>query len=486
MKKKFCGKILVIGCGGVSQCLLPMLVKHLDMPTEKIVIMDMVDNRSLVKGVLDAGAKYVIDKITKNNLQQKLSSYVGKGDMIIDLAWNIDCNEILEWCHDNDVRYVNTSVEQWDPYTDAENTHPVDRTLYVRHMKLRKMLSAWKEKGPSAVIDHGANPGLVSHFTKDALEDIAKKIISEKPKDSRVPELIKHLAAKNFNKIAQLTGVKVIHISERDTQIVDKPKGVNEFVNTWSIEGFYEEGIAPAEMGWGTHERSLPRGAHVHTHGPCNQICIAQMGMKTKVRSWVPCGEIVGMVIRHGEAFTISDYLTVWNDRKPEYRPTVHYAYCPSDGAVLSLHELEMRQFKMQDKLRILEDEIISGHEELGVLLMGHDFKCWWTGSILDINETRKLVPNQNSTTLQVACSVLAAMYWMIDNPYEGVNVPDDLPHKEILAVAKPYLGSYVSRPSDWDPLQNRQDLDLYSKFNKGVPMYTEDDRWQFTTFQIS
>lgn len=50
-------------------------------------------------------------------------------------------------------------------------------------------------------------------------------------------------------------GVKVIHCSERDTQISDKPKLVNEFVNTWSVEGFFEESIAPAEMGWGTHEK---------------------------------------------------------------------------------------------------------------------------------------------------------------------------------------------------------------------------------------
>ena len=87
------------------------------------------------------------------------------------------------------------------------------------------------------------------------------------------------------------------------------------------------------------------------------------------------------MVIRHGEAFTISDYLTVWEDNKLVYRPTVHYAYCPSDSAINSLHELEMRQFKLQDKIRIMTDEIISGHDELGVLLMGHDYKGWWVGS---------------------------------------------------------------------------------------------------------
>ena len=67
-----------------------------------------------------------------------------------------------------------------------------------------------------------------------------------------------------------------------------QPKGVNEFVNTWSIEGFYEEGTAPAELGWGTHERRLPKHAHTPIGGPGNQIFLAQPGIRTFVHSWVP------------------------------------------------------------------------------------------------------------------------------------------------------------------------------------------------------
>ena len=289
-------------------------------------------------------------------------------------------------------------------------------------MILRKQIARkWgSEKGSTAIVDHGANPGLVSHFTKKALIDIARKIIREKPRDSRVKNLERFIAEKNFAKLAQITGVKVIHISERDTQVTDVPKRVNEFVNTWSIEGFYEEGVAPAEMGWGTHERKLPKDGYAHKTGPKNQICLGTLGMNTFVRSWVPCGEINGMVIRHGEAFSISDRLTVWKNGKAVYRPTVHYAYCPSDSALLSLHELRMRQYKMQEKQRILSDDIIDGRDELGVLLMGHDFKSWWCGSLLDIHTARKLVPHQQATTLQVAASVVAAALWMIQNPRKG------------------------------------------------------------------
>lgn len=33
---------------------------------------------------------------------------------------------------------------------------------------------------------------------------------------------------------------------------------------------------------------------------------------------------------------------------------------------------------------------------------MGHDFKSWWTGSNMSIEESRRLVPGQNATTVQV------------------------------------------------------------------------------------
>ena len=123
------------------------------------------------------------------------------------------------------------------------------------------------------------------------------------------------------------TGVKVIHVSERDTQVTNRPKEVDEFVNTWSIEGFFEEGIAPSELGWGTHERRLPGVAHTYDYGPCSQICLSQMGMDTFVYSWVPLGgQIIGMVIRHGEALSITEHLTVSDNDRPIYRPTVHYA----------------------------------------------------------------------------------------------------------------------------------------------------------------
>lgn len=486
-KIKFKGKILIIGCGYVSRCTLPLFLKHIDIDPTRISVIDFADRRKHIADELKAGVNYETIRITPENLHSTLNRYVTSGDLIIDLAWDIDCCAILQWCHDHNTNYVNTSVEVWNPYDNIEKKSPQSRTLYARHMAIRKMTNSWKTTGPSMVVEHGANSGLVSHFTKIALTDIAKKIITEKPLDPRSTLLTTLLETKDFPKIAKLTNTRVIHISEMDTQVTNKPKEPNEFVNTWSIEGLYEEGIAPTEMGWGTHEKKLPHNAFVHSEGPMNQICLAKCGIRTKVHSWVPSGEIIGYVIRHGEAFTISDYLTVRENEDPIYRPTVHYAYCCSDRTINSLYELQMRNFKLQEKQRIMTDEIISGQDELGVLLMGHDFQSWWCGTLLDIEESRRLLPHQNATTLQVAASVLAASIWIILNSSKGFHVPDDLPFEEIINNARPYLGSIISTPSDWTPLKNRRDFfrNYTDPDIASITMHSDDNIWQFKNFLV-
>jgi homospermidine synthase len=480
---QFGKRILFVGYGAVAQCTLPILVKHVKGPLKNITVMDFEDRRDLLQPWLKRGVRFVRKRVTRDNLGSLLGRYLSAGDVLIDLAWNIDACEILQWCHDNGVIYVNTSVEVWDPYEGAHNKPPTERTLYWRHMNIRRMTARWSEPGPTAVLEHGANPGLISHFVKQGLIDIGRRLVADRKVSGSDAEEIRQLSKDGaFNRLAMKLGVKVIHCSERDTQITDQPKQVDEFVNTWSVEGFREEGTTTAEMGWGTHEKELPALAYEHQEGPRNQICLARMGINTWVSSWVPNYCIHGMVVRHGEAFTISDRLTVWQDGRAVYRPTVHYAYCPCDCAIASLNELRGYDYKLPVNQRIMNDEITSGADILGGLLMGHAYNSWWIGSDLSIEESRRLVPHQNATTMQVAVSVVAAVMWMIENPAKGVCVPDDLPHEYVLKVSKPYLGRWISKPADWTPLKHY--ANAFQGHNN--PAVDWDDPWQFKNFLIT
>lgn len=478
----FKGKILVIGFGAIGRCTLPVLFQHLDIKPSNITILDFEDRREIAKPWTDKGVKLVKHRINQDNLQQTLAKYVASGDAILDLSWNIATLDMLKYCAENNILYINSAVELWTPFQDLKGKSVYDKSLYSRQQPIEKLITKYKGTA-TAVLDHGANPGLISHFTKQGLVDIAGKLLKDKDVSKKQKDLVaKLLADKDFPHLAHTLGVKVIHCSELDTQVVNKPKVLDEFCNTWSVEGFQDEGSACAEMGWGTHETVLPSSAILPKVGPKNQIFLSQMGINTWVRSFVPNQEIIGMVVRHGEAYTISKHLSVFEKGKCIYRPTVHYAYQPCNEALASLHELRARNYKPQSKERLLTNEIIQGEDILGALLMGHKYDSWWTGSILGIEESRKLAPNQSATTVQVAAGIVSSFLWALANPNQGICVPDDLPHEEILKFAKPYLGKFISKDYDWTPAKNRE---VFFKENKKAKIDAKN-LWGFHNFRFT
>lgn len=457
------GNILLLGCGAVARASLPLLFQLVDFDPKKLKIIDFVDVSESIATYLAKGAQFHKFTITQDNYESTLSKYLKPGDMLLDLSWNIDTCALLDYCHKNGILYVNTSVEVWDPYSKEGTLQ--EATLYHRQANIRAMIRDWRENdvNPTAILDHGANPGFISHLVKKGMEDIVhqKLIPSRNISPEQKEKLLGYIKKNYFNVLAQKIGLKVVHISERDTQITEKPKWPKEFVNTWSVEGFIEEGVAPAELGWGTHEKQLPHNALTHASGNKNQICLQSRGMNTLMKSWIKSGPIMGMLIRHGEAYSISDRLAVFPDEEPTsyihhplrhndrtepalYRPTVHYVYCPCDGALVSMYELRMQNYEAQKEQRILYNDIISGTDELGCLLMG-DFGVWWTGSLLDIDETREIINPQeneiNATTLQVASSVVASVIYAMRHPNVGICTADDIDHREILDLAGPFWG---------------------------------------------
>ncbi len=161
--------------------------------------------------------------------------------------------------------------------------------------------------------------------------------------------------------------------------------------------------------------------------------------MATRVRSWTPLnGPYHGFLITHSEAISIADYFAVRKDAQVLYRPTVHYAYHPSDAAVLSVHEFCGRNYQIQDRKRIMMDDITKGIDELGVLLAGHKKNAYWYGSQLSIEEARALAPYNNATSLQVTAAVLAGMVWAMENPNNGITEPDEMDFRRTLAICTP------------------------------------------------
>jgi homospermidine synthase len=466
-------KILLLGYGAVGRCTLPLIFRHLDVPFSKVTVVDNEDRRADLKDWTLKGVKFIQKKISNRNLEKFLSSLVLKGDLIISVAWNIDTVDLVRWCFRNQVLCVNSSFEEWFP--NARVNDFIEKTFYFKKFRANQKIYKWKSDRTTAVLEHGANPGLVSHFVKRGLLDITDKLLKDnllpKEKFAKIDSLI---SAGNFAGLSLELDIKAIHCSEKDSQQQTFPKARDEFVGTWSIESFVEEAVSAAEIGWGTHEKELPKKIIKPRMGLKNQVVIRQFGLNTFVRSWVPHEEIIGMIIKHEETYTISASLTLKKNNKIIYRPTVVYAYLPCPDTMASLDDFRLNKYKLHKKKRVMFDEIIHGSDTMGALLMGHKYNSWWTGSILTIDETRRLVPNQNATTLQVAIGVISGAVWAIENPNKGAFYPDDLPYEYILNIAKPYLGEFISIQSDWRP--------GYSGNYNGNP----DEIWSFKNFLLN
>jgi homospermidine synthase len=463
---EFRGRIVMVGFGSTGQGTLPLLLRHVvDRDRVLVVTPDAADIAvAKAEGVSTRAAA-----LTLENHRALLAPELQAGDLLVNLSVGVSSSDLIVLCRECGAMYLDTSVEPWHgAYTDA-SLAPETRTNYA----LREAALALRRPGqrlPTALLTHGANPGLASHFVKQALLDIARDsgdAAADPPRDRE-----------GWARLAEHLGIRVIHVAERDTQLAEPRKRPGEFVNTWSVDAFVDEALQPSELGWGSHERHFPEDGRRHESGGRAAIYLQRPGASTRVRSWTPRGGPQhGFLITHAESISIAEYLTVGDALRPRYRPTVHYAYHPSDDAVMSLHELAGHNWRAPETKRVVKDELVSGRDELGVLLMGHRKGAYWYGSQLTLDEARRLCPHNSATTLQVAAGVLAGCIWAIRNPDRDVVEPDQLPHDEILAIARPYLGEMLGVYGDWTPLADREWL-----FSEPVD---RDDPWQFVNFRV-
>jgi homospermidine synthase len=463
----FPGRIVLVGFGSIGQGVLPLILRHIGVTAERITIITAED-----VGAEEAaryGVKFIKQRLTRENFRRTLDPVLGRGDFLLNVSVDVSSIALIRYSWEKGAMYLDTCLEPWPGgYTDP--TIPAARRTNYALRDEALALRTGSARAPTAVLTHGANPGLVSHLVKQALLNIAADLgIGAVSPTSRA----------EWADLAQRLGVKVIHVAERDTQVSTIPKEPNEFVNTWSVDGFVSEGSQPAELGWGSHERNFPRDGRRFDFGGGAAIYLGQPGVTTRVRSWTPNnGPYHGFLITHGEAISIADYLTVRKDAQVLYRPTVHYAYHPSDAAVLSVHEFCGRNYQIQNRKRILMDDISKGIDELGVLLAGHKKNAYWYGSQLTVDQARALAPYNNATSLQVTASVLAGMVWAMENPNNGLTEPEDMDYKRCIAMCMPYLGKVVGEYSDWTPLTDRERL-----FPEDLD---KSDPWQFKNVRVS
>ena len=300
----FDGPIVMIGFGSIGKGTLPLLERHIAFDRSKFVVIAPDDrNCHLLE---ERQIKFLRQAITRDNYRAVLTPLLtggpGRG-MVVNLSVDTSSVDLMEFAKDLNAFYIDTVVEPWPGLYTDQGRSISERSNYA----LREgVLELRRPGGVTAVSCCGANPGMVSWMVKQALIDIAS--------DYKL-DFIEPQSREQWARLMRRADVKGIHIAERDTQRANTPKRRGAFINTWSVEGFIAEGLQPSELGWGTHEKSLPPGAHRHDFGCDSAIYLTRPGAGTRVRSWTPTAQAQhAWMITHNESISIADYFTLFED----------------------------------------------------------------------------------------------------------------------------------------------------------------------------
>src|SRR3984957_18603027 len=220
------GHIVMIGFGSIGKCALPLIERHFDYDKSRFVVIDPEDKDRKISD--ERGIRFIHQAVTRDNYRKLLKPLLTEGGgqgFCVNLSVDTSSLDIMEFCREIGVLYIDTVIEPWPGFYFDAKLGPEARSNYA----LRETLLEARRRSPggiTAVSCCGANPGMVSWFVKQALLDVARDlgVKASEPK-----------SREDWGRLAMTLGVKGIHIAERDTQRSRTPKPPNVFVNTWSV-----------------------------------------------------------------------------------------------------------------------------------------------------------------------------------------------------------------------------------------------------------
>lgn len=441
-------KLVIIGFGAVAKSLVMiMLNQKTSFDGLPIVIIECKDIKNsdtyitLCKKKKFGPITYVNEKMIEQNYVELFDKYIAKitdieqecNAIVIDVAYRIDTLSLVQECQKRKCLYINTAIDEWIHGPGI---------LYDLKEHILNNMKYDNDKHMTAVMNHGMNPGLVSHFVKMLLKCIVKS--------SDNTNNIQLYKQNKYNEVAKNLGLTLIQIAERDNQVTHLLSNERTFYNTWSVIGLLDEATIKAEISWGTHEQKIPQGADVSKLKDSGQIYLQQMGYQVRAKTFEPeGGQFTGYCIPHAECYSLVDFLSVKNASTNEviYRPSAYYTYLIPDTAKLICHYVDycLDNHGLPHEEHVLRsDEIVCGYDSVGCLIhFGKNGKKYWMGSIVDNDSAKKISGEITGTCIQVGIGVLSCMEWMINNPYQGIIEPEDVNTNFVLSYSKKWLGKF-------------------------------------------
>src|SRR5258706_3300841 len=223
----FPGRIVILGFGSIGQGILPLILRHIAIEPSRICIVT-AEERGHAEA-RELGIRFIREPLTQQNYAAVLEPLLGRGDFLLNVSVEVSSLALIELCHAKGALYLDTCIEPWPGgYTDT-TLSPSLRSNYALRESALALRAKFQSRGPTAVLTHGANPGLVSHFVKQALLNLAR----DAGTSVAVPK-----SRAEWGALAQSLGAKVIHIPDPTPQLANIPNRPGQVVNPWALDRF--------------------------------------------------------------------------------------------------------------------------------------------------------------------------------------------------------------------------------------------------------
>lgn len=476
---KYNGKIVQFGFGAVGKSFFEKVRKEIKFNEYNYIVITK-DNREFKDYINLGGIStnfYTID-INKNNFKEAFSKHLSSGDLLIDFADTIGTLDLCKWCAEKNIMYLNTGEADW-----PDNWYSIFTENLKKNNLKKEYLNDHRYNNFPIVLHHGNNPGLVSHFTKAAIEYIVK---TQFKKDNELKQLLKE---NKFNIIAQKLGIRIIHVNDIDSQIINENYLPNKLTNTWCVDSFFFELLSESTQNIGTHEILNNKDKYNLLDKEKGFLEYKSIASDTECHTYYPNGYFKGYLVPHEETITIANSLEVKENDNVIYRPSVMFIYSPCHLANDYLLNSKVNDYPNVDPNKpkdceningtsivrgriypqnqeiVYKEKITSGTEYVGILLIGDNFEPVWVGNRVELNYLYKNKKDsywQTPTITPVAMSALAAVCWMIKNQDKrGIYFPDDLPdYKYIIKLAEKYISKTIYKTFDKQLIKDYLNLD--------------------------
>lgn len=426
-------RFMIYGFGIVAQSLIKILIKENIAEMSDILIAECNEKKFEEFLRLGGNKENILNITVKRDNMSELFDRLRENDFLIALCGDTDYVYLLEESVKRKIHFVSAADGAFPEDRDDNVPEPVANIRKYKAIRGKYRMFSDSGAVPTCVLEFGMNPGMISIFTKRALEDIVAKDSGDFVKKNR-SSLEKLIREKKYAELSYRLKVRKIMLSDYDNLTFSVPYKDGKKYSPWNISGMFEEFLGKSAEILGSFDS--PKGwDFCYYDRETGYIKYNIHSIVNEKEGLAPSGTFSGFLMNHEELLTLSEYYSFYDESGLIYRPGIRFIYKPNDYTVRSGMRIYETGEDLEDYL-LTGDMISANGEAVGVLLEGDNFSPIYVGNYLD----KKDVGNESPTILQVSASMYAAIAYILNHPYSGVLFAEEPNTSEMMDCAKKYL----------------------------------------------